>query len=269
MHRPSVQRHQTPSRSDTNRLCRSRLGVTISATFPFPPITSREWSRMFTPATLNFLAELAVNNEKNWFEANKARYEALVREPALDFIAAMQSRLHTFAPQFRADPRKMGGSLMRVYRDTRFSHDKTPYKTNIGIHFRHTLGKDVHAPGFYLHIANDECFLAVGCWHPEAAALGKIRDRIVEKPEAWFAARDAMTGTAPWAIAGDCLTRPPRGYAADHVAIEDLKRKDFVGIAPMSVDDIAHPRLVELATSRFATTAPFMNFLCAALGVPY
>src|SRR3990167_4561282 len=123
---------------------------------------------MFDSACLDFLGELAANNDKIWFEANKPRYESLVREPALAFIAAMAPHLAQFAPQFRADPRKMGGSLMRVFRDTRFSRDKTPYKTNIGIQFRHTLGKDVHAPGFYVHVALDECFFGAGCWHPEA-----------------------------------------------------------------------------------------------------
>jgi 23S rRNA-/tRNA-specific pseudouridylate synthase len=88
---------------------------------------------MFSKATFAFLDELAANNERPWFEANKPRYEELVREPALEFIAAMAVPLAKFAPHFRAEPRKMGGSLMRVFRDTRFARDKTPYKTNIGI----------------------------------------------------------------------------------------------------------------------------------------
>ena len=108
---------------------------------------------MFSRATLKFLDELAANNNKAWFDENKPRYESLVREPALDFIEAMGPTLKTLAPHFRADLRKGGGSLMRVFRDTRFSHDKTPYKTNIGIQFRHELGKDVHAPGFYVHLS--------------------------------------------------------------------------------------------------------------------
>jgi uncharacterized protein (TIGR02453 family) len=145
---------------------------------------------MFSKATFAFLDELAANNDRAWFEANKPRYEELVREPALEFIAAMAVPLAKFAPHFRAEPRKMGGSLMRVFRDTRFSRDKTPYKTNIGIQFRHELGKDVHAPGFYLHIATDECFFGAGSWHPEADLLGRIRDHITENPKRWFAVRD-------------------------------------------------------------------------------
>lgn len=104
---------------------------------------------MFSTATLEFLDELAANNNRAWFDENKPRYEALVREPALDFIEAMGPVLQTLAPHFRADLRKTGGSLMRVYRDTRFARDKTPYKTNIGIQFRHQLGKIFISPPFY------------------------------------------------------------------------------------------------------------------------
>ena len=224
---------------------------------------------MINSATIEFLAELAANNNRGWFEANKQRYEALVREPALDFIEDMGPPLAAFAPHFRADPRKLGGSLMRVYRDTRFARDKTPYKTNIGIQFRHELGKDVHAPGFYVHLSPDECFLAVGCWHPDAQALGRLRDFIAQYPEKWFAARDDQGFAASWQLSGDRLKRPPRGYAADHQAIEDLKRKDFVAIAPLSFAEVTAPRLVELAAERFVASRPFMEFLCAALAVQY
>ena len=224
---------------------------------------------MFSHATFQFLDELAANNERAWFEANKQRYETQVREPALAFIAAMAPMLETFAPHFRADPRKMGGSLMRIHRDTRFSRNKAPYKTNIGIQFRHELGKDVHAPGFYVHVAADGCFLGAGCWHPEADVLKKIRDRVAQKPEKWFVARDDREFTSQWQLTGDRLTRPPRGYDADHPAIEDIKRKDFIAMAPLSFNDVTESGLVRLASQRFAAAAPLMNFLCAALDVPY
>jgi uncharacterized protein (TIGR02453 family) len=224
---------------------------------------------MFTKSTFSFLDELAANNNRAWFEENKSRYESLVREPALDFIEAMEPALKTFAPNFRAEPRKVGGSLMRVFRDTRFSRDKTPYKTNIGIQFRHVLGKDVHAPGFYVHIANDECFWGAGCWHPAPDALGKIRDLVVQKPEKWFAARDDKKFAAQWALWGDSLTRPPRGYAAEHIAIEDIKRKDFVALAPLSIKEVTGKSLVELTEKRFTESVPLMKFLCEALEVQY
>ena len=158
---------------------------------------------------------------------------------------------------------------MRVFRDTRFSKDKTPYKTNIGIQFRHALGKDIHAPGFYVHIATDECFFAAGCWHPEADALGKIRDLITQKPEKWFVARDAKKFASEWTLWGESLTRPPRGYAADHIAIDDIKRKDFVAIAPLSIKEVTGNSFVTLAEKSFTDTIPFVKFLCESLGAPY
>lgn len=224
---------------------------------------------MFTAATFGFLDELANNNNRAWFEANKMRYEALVREPALDFIEAMDPQLRAFAPSFYAEARKVGGSLMRVYRDTRFSRDKTPYKVNIGIQFRHKLGRDIHAPGFYVHIASDGCFLAIGCWRPESAPLGKIRDLIASNPEKWFSVRDDEKFTASWALGGDSLIRAPRGYAVDHPAIADIKRKDYIAMMPLSLEEVRGAGLVTLAGRRFSEAVPFMRFLCEALEVPY
>ena len=224
---------------------------------------------MFTKATFAFLDELAANNNREWFEENKARYELLVREPALEYVEQMGAVLEKFAPQFRADPRKVGGSLMRVHRDTRFTNDKTPYKTNIGIQFRHALCKDVHAPGFYVHVATDECFLAVGCWHPEPDARGKIRDLIVEDTDRWIAARDQKRFTRRWALSGDRLNRPPRGYDSAHLALDDLKRKDFIAVSPITPDEVMSEGLVKLTGARFAAAEQFMSFLCAALEIPY
>lgn len=228
-----------------------------------------EDSYMFSQNTFRFLDELAANNNKTWFEANKKNYELLVREPALDFIEAMAPALASFAPAFRAEPRKMGGSLMRVYRDTRFSRDKTPYKTNIGIQFRHQLGKDIHAPGFYVHIASDECFLAVGCWHPDADALAGIRDLIVEKPEQWITAREDKKFKGLWQLEGDSLIRPPRGYDINHPLIADLKRKDFIALSPLTIAEVTGSGFVKLAGKRFSTTVAMMKFLCTAINVSY
>ena len=128
----------------------------------------------FTSDSINFLKKLAKNNDRDWFQDNKADYEDLIRSPALQFIDDMANQLAMLSPHFLAIPKKVGGSLMRVYRDTRFSKDKSPYKTNIGIQFRHEQGKDVHAPGFYFHVEPGDCFVGVGLWRPESKALNKI-----------------------------------------------------------------------------------------------
>ena len=115
----------------------------------------------FEKKTIKFLTELGANNNREWFKANKTRYEEDVLDVALRFIQSMQDPLSEFAPHFTAVPTRISGSLMRVYRDTRFSHNKLPYKTNIGIQFRHERARDVHSPGYYVHIDPDEVFVGV------------------------------------------------------------------------------------------------------------
>jgi uncharacterized protein (TIGR02453 family) len=225
--------------------------------------------RYFTKQTFAFLKALEQNNEREWFDAHKQEYETLVRDPALDFISDMSLEMPAISRHFLAQPKKVGGSLMRVYRDTRFSNDKTPYKTNIGIQFRHEVGKDVHAPGYYLHIEPGECFVGVGMWHPEADALFKIRQAIVEKPEAWLAARDDKTFRKHYSLEGDSLANAPRGFAKDHPLVEDLKRKDFIGLASLSQATITSADLREQVVEQFRAAAPFMHFLCQAMGLRF
>lgn len=221
--------------------------------------------RYFSKQTFAFLKALEQNNEREWFEAHKHEYETLVRDPALDFISDMSLEMPAISRHFLAQPKKVGGSLMRVYRDTRFSNDKTPYKTNIGIQFRHEVGKDIHAPGYYLHIEPGECFLGIGLWHPEADALFKIRQAIVEKPEAWLAARDDKTFRKHFTLEGDSLANAPRGFAKDHPLVEDLKRKDFICLAPLSEATVTSGKLRGQVVERFRQAAPYMRFLCQAL----
>jgi uncharacterized protein (TIGR02453 family) len=226
-------------------------------------------SRFFTPRTFLFLNELAANNRRDWFEQNRSRYEDDVRTPALDFIAHMAPRLAAISPHFTAIPRTQGGSLMRVFRDTRFSRDKTPYKTNIGIHFRHEAGRDVHAPGFYMHIAPEQVFLAVGIWHPDAPALARIRTEIARYPRRWLAVRDDASFGRSFALSGNSLVRVPRGFDAAHPMAMDLRRKDFIGICPMLPESVIEADFSDFAAARFADGAPLMRFLCKALGQAY
>src|SRR5262245_19810153 len=113
----------------------------------------------FGPA-LHFLSELKSRNDKAWFDKNKERYESDVREPARAFVRAMAPKLARFSSEFIADDSRVGGSIMRIHKDVRFSKDKSPYKTNLGIQFRHRTGKDIHAPGLYVHV--DPAFSFLG-----------------------------------------------------------------------------------------------------------
>jgi uncharacterized protein (TIGR02453 family) len=223
----------------------------------------------FGPETIEFLADLSSHNDREWFEANRDRYESAVREPALAFIRAMKPLLKSISKQLVADDRKLGGSLMRVHRDTRFAKDKRPYKTNVGIQFRHSGGKDVHAPGLYLHIAPDECFLGMGSWRPEPKVLDAYRALILEDPKRWKRVTGDAALTKLWSFGGESLKRPPRGVAPDHPCIDDLKRKDFILGADLDVEDVFSPKLDEKLIKRFATGKKYMQFLCDAIEAPF
>ena len=221
----------------------------------------------FSPESRVFLQQLSENNERAWFEAHKADYERTLRQPALDFIEAMAGPLAGFAPNFRFFFRRMDGSLMRLHRDTRFSNDKSPYKTNLGIQFRHALGKDVHAPGFYVHLSPMECFLGVGCWSPEPEVLKRIRDAVADRPDRWFRASQDEAFRRRFELAGDSLSRPPRGYTADHPAIDDLKRKGFIAVSEITWEQAGAMEFVARVAEAFAASTPFMGFLCGSLGL--
>lgn len=223
----------------------------------------------FTAESITFLKQLKKNNRRDWFEKNKSRYESLIREPSLEFITEIGPLLQKITPHFLAIPRKMGGSLMRVYRDTRFSKDKKPYKTNVGIHFRHEFGKDVHAPGYYLHIEPEGCFVGMGIWHPESAALKKIRNHLVENTESWLKVTRSKMFKQDFELAGDSLKKAPLGFDKDHPQIVDLRRKDFIAVKNFDATDIFHPGFVKSIAGEFKKGTPLMRFLCDALQVPF
>ncbi len=223
----------------------------------------------FGPQALKFLKDLEKNNDREWFKANQDRYEAHVREPARAFIRAMEPKIEAISEQLVADDRKVGGSLMRVHRDTRFSKDKTPYKTNIGIQFRHEQGKDVHAPGAYVHLGLDGCFLGFGVWHPDSASLKAIREKIVAEPKRWQKIIGAKKLTKHWRQGGESLKRAPKGFDPDHPLIDQLNLKDHILVCDLSSKEATGPDLVKLATERFEVAKDHMRFLCEAIDVPF
>ena len=223
----------------------------------------------FEPETLRFLRELAANNNREWFKENKTRYEEQVLDVALRFIQSMQDPLHAIAPHFVALPTRMGGSLMRVYRDTRFSKNKLPYKTNIGIQFRHEQAKDVHSPGYYLHIAPDDVFLGAGMWRPDSDSLRKIRERIAARPAEWRRTVADKAFRRQFDLGGESLTRPPRGFDKDHECIEDIKRKSFIAVRNLPAAAPLGKGFQRTVEASFRNAEPLMRFLCKAVGVPF
>lgn len=225
--------------------------------------------RYFSPELFRFLKDLADNNERPWFKENQARYEEVVRQPALDFITDYADRLPKLSNHFVADSRTVGGSLFRIQRDTRFAKDKTPYKTNTGMHFRHELGKDAHAPGFYIHLEPGNCFMGVGLWRPETAVAYAIRGRMAEHARAWRSAAHGKRFSEVFELGGDSLKRPPKGFDPDHALIEDLKRKDFIASTKLTQGQVTSAGFMDLFEERSRLAKPFMGFLCDAVGVPF
>lgn len=231
-----------------------------------PPKTAQK--RLFTRRTFDWLAGIQANNSKAWFEEHRQAYEADVREPALAYIEAMTPELRRISKHFVALPKRAGGSLMRVHRDMRFARDGQPYKTNIGIQFRHERGRDVHAPGFYVHIEPGQCFLGAGIWRPEPAVLRAIRQEICDRTVAW---RRVSTPQfrEKFEFHGQRLQRPPQGFAADAPCIEDLRRKDYIALTEVSDAFIRRRDLPRASAELFARTRPLMRFLCGALDLDF
>lgn len=212
--------------------------------------------RGFPPEGLAFFAALAANNTRDHWLANKETFERTVRDPLRAFLDDVADEFGTF-------------HLFRMNRDVRFAKDKSPYKTFTGIQFRHELGRDVHAPGFYLHLEPGQVFAGAGVWHPDAEALGRIRDAIVADPDRWTKVVRERRFAELFRLEGDALKRPPAGYDSAHPAIDDLKRKDFIAVAPMADRRATSAGLDDELAGMWLTAAPFVHFLCDAVGVPF
>ena len=222
----------------------------------------------FPKETFRFLKQLKKNNNRDWFNKNKQKYLDDVLQPSLNFIEAFEPQLKKLAPHFTAIAKRTGGSLMRIYRDTRFSKDKRPYKTNIGIQFRHEFGKDVHAPGYYFHIEPDEVFFGAGIWRPDSVALKRIRHHIVDNDGAWKKVIGNKKLKSEFEFAGESLKRPPRDFDADHPLIEEIKRKDFIVVSQMEKAAVESDSLVSDVAQNVKAVRHYMTFLCNALKIP-
>ncbi len=226
-------------------------------------------STHFTPALFDFLADLIVNNRREWFQANRDRYERDVKDALLGFVSDFGERLPEISPHMIADPRPSGGSMFRIYRDMRFSKDKSPYKTNAGVHFRHEVGREVHGPGLYLHMEPGNVFAAAGIWRPDSATVGKIRGAIVDNPKQWEAIVNDGRFNSNYGLEGESLKRAPKGIDPAHPLIEHLKLKSFAAGTTFSQDDACSPDFIDTYVDSCQTAGPFMKFLCDSVGLKW
>ena len=216
-----------------------------------------------------FFDELKQNNNRDWFNDNKPRYHESVVNPISEFIVCMSPRLKKISPHYVANPAPHGGSMFRIYRDTRFSKDKTPYKTHAAIHFRHEAGKNAHAPGYYVHLASDGLFYGGGVWTPPGPQLSLIRDAIVDNANSWSRITNSSKIRDAGGIRGDSLKRPPRGFDADHIHIDDLKRKSFYVMTEARASTIRKPEFIDQVTDAFRLATPLNRFIATALDLPF
>lgn len=225
-------------------------------------------TRYFTPRLFSFLRSLADHNDRQWFAAHQEEYEKHLRQPALRFISDVAPALRDVAPNLVADSRKVGGSLLRIQRDLRFSADKSPYRTYLGIHFRHEQWREKHTPSVYLALRPRGSYMGVGSWRPDARTARAVRQAIVERPEVWDKAAHSPEFTEAFTLVGDSLKRPPRDFDPHHPLVEDLRRKDFAAAASLTQGMIISDRLLDHFLDHMRRGSPLLEFLARAGGVP-
>jgi uncharacterized protein (TIGR02453 family) len=218
----------------------------------------------YPKAGIDFLRRLKRNNNRDWFEKHKHEYEAEVKLPMQSLIASLQPYFESFAPQFDINPRR---SLFRIYRDIRFSKDKTPYKTHVAAHFvLRGKPKGVEGSGFYLHIEPGEIFLGGGIYMPDNDQLKKIRKAIVDRSREFLAIvrnRDFMKRFKQ--IEGERLQRVPRGYDPSHPMAEWLKLKQFFVGVGWKEETCRKKSFVKDIAKVYKDAAPLVAFLNDAM----
>ena len=224
----------------------------------------------FSDASFKFLRALAKNNDKTWFNEHKQQYEDHVRQPFLRLLTDLQPDLAQVSEHFRSDPKTVGGSLFRIYRDARFSNDKSPYKPWQGARLFHERRKQVAAPSFYVHLQPGQCFVGAGLWHPEPPTQRRVRQFIFDNPGSWKAAAHAPRFRKRFEFeSSEVLSRPPRGFPADFEMIEDLKHRNFVFSRHLEDADMTGPRLRQSLAADLVALGPFVDYLCAALDLEF
>jgi uncharacterized protein (TIGR02453 family) len=227
----------------------------------------------FTPSALRFLRGLARHNAKPWFESHKLEYEEHVRGPMHELIEEMDARFAGFAPEFTGDPKR---SMFRIYRDVRFSRDKSPYKTHAACWFRHRnadhkVGSEAEGggAGFYFHVEPGASLAAGGIWMPPRPVLNQLRDGIAQDPKGFERLvthplfRRRFGGPSDEAV----LIRMPRGYRDDHPAARWLKYQSFTVSRRLTDAHVTSTRLAGRLQDEFEAMLPLVRWLNARLGL--
>ena len=226
----------------------------------------------FRPAALGFLRDLAANNTRPWFEAHRDTYDREIREPMGLLVEEVDARLGTAAPEFTGTPKK---NVYRIHRDTRFSKDKNPYKTNAACWWGHRDAakrreEGAHAgAGLYFELNPTGSYAAGGTWMPARHTLAAVRAAIVDDVDGWEATMASAAFRKTWKQLDEeaMLTRLPRGYAPGHPAERWLRYQSFTVTAPMTRREVLSAALPDLLVERFASLLPLVRWLNAAQGL--
>ncbi len=226
----------------------------------------------FRPEAIQFLADLAANNDRAWFQPRKAEYERLLKTPMEELCVALEAQFRARDLPLHADATR---SPFRIYRDTRFSKDKSPYKTHVAASFGwagdgveaaqgRSHAENVHASGGYFHLQPGEIYVGGGIWHPDMAWLTAFRQRIVGDYDGFRAIVEAPAFTDAFGTVGDdgeSLKRVPPGYPADHPAADVLRLKNVTFGRRLSDDEALGPDLPTVIADTFAIGTPLMRYL--------
>ncbi len=227
---------------------------------------------MFTPKALTFLRQLRRNNRREWFIERKATFDELLWAPMREFVESMDVRLAAFAPELTGSPKR---SIFRIYRDVRFSKDKSPYKTHLGAWFTHAnagygVGSETHGAGagFYFHLEPGGSFAAGGVWMPPREALHAIRERLAADPKGFARTLGAPAFRRRVGTLSDekVLARVPKPWTADHPAAPWLRHASFTVSAPLGDADVLRADVVRRVERDFRLMLPFVRWLNEALG---
>jgi len=213
----------------------------------------------FPPEMVKFLRSLKRNNRREWFQPRKHLFEQHAKTPMLELIAAINAELAKFAPEYVTEPKN---AVFRIYRDTRFSADKTPYKTHIAASFSRRGGERLGTGGFYFSISQDVIEVAAGLWHPDRDVTLLVRNHIAEThQELRRILGDKKSRKLAGELKGDALTRSPKGFDPAHPAAEFVKMKDWVLDVTLEASLATTPQLYPAIVERFRAMAPLLSYL--------
>jgi uncharacterized protein (TIGR02453 family) len=213
----------------------------------------------FPPEAIKFLRSLKRNNRREWFQPRKHLYEQHVKNPMLELVAALNRELARFAPEYVTDVKK---AIFRIYRDTRFSHDKTPYKTHVAASFSRRGPGRLGTGGFYFHVSPEQIEVAGGIYHPEPETMLLVRSHIAETYQDLRRILTNKKGRKLMGeLQGDELTRSPKGFDPNHPAAEFIKKKDWILDSSLDPSLATSPKLYGEILERFRAMAPLIEYL--------